>query len=296
MSVVQLMINAASGASGAGFVVEILVVGGGGSGLEHGSGSDFGAGGNGGDVTVGASFALTKGAPLSVEIGSGGAVLTSAAVPGNAGTRSLFGTLEAAGAGSQPRPASVGVSNGSSTVLTSPLITQTTTTTTQYAGQHAGYGQFNTIVGGGAGGYADAYSSSGGHRAGAGYQWGVTNSYYAGGGGSSGIAGNATYWPYLGGQGGGGNGATGYNVAGGNGTVNTGGGGGGGYNVGSGAGGSGVVIVWIPQTGYTAANNKYSQTGLTITETDNSTNAATSAIGTLLTITAHSGSASITFN
>lgn len=284
-------------------IAEILVVGGGGSGPAHVANEHFGSGGNGGNVTVGTSFVLSREVPLSVEIGSGGAGVSHGSyTAGNAGTRSILGALEASGAGAQPHPNAVGVVGGPtvqnptiSTVLTSPLITLTTTTTTQYAGQQAGYSQYNCIVGGGAGGYADAYSTSGGHRAGPGYLWGVNNTRYAGGGGSAGIVAN-NYWPYLGGFGGGGNGATASPTAGGSGTANTGGGGGGGFEDVSGAGGSGVVLVWVPQTGYTAANNKYTQTGLTITETDNFTNAATSEVGTLLTITAHSGSASITFN
>lgn len=287
-----------------GLIAEVLVVGGGGSGPAFYSGEYFGSGGNGGDVKVGTSFVLNRGVPLSVEVGSGGAgVSANSYTAGNAGTRSIFGALEAAGAGAQPHPNAYGVAGGTavqnptiSTVLTAPLITLTTTTTTQYAGQQAGYSQYNCIVGGGAGGYADTYSSTGGHRAGPGYLWGVNNTRYAGGGGTSGITSSSTgYWPYLGGLGGGGDGVSTAPAAGGSGTANTGGGGGGGYEATSGAGGSGVVLVWLPQTGYTAANNKYSQTGLTITETDNFTNAATSAVGTLLTITAHSGSASITF-
>ena len=231
-------------------LAEVLVVGGGGSGPGHVASYHFGSGGNGGDVTVGSSFSLPRGSALSVEIGSGGGAVAQGYIAGNAGTRSLFGTFEASGAGAQPHPNAEGVvggstvqSNPTSTVLTSPLITLTTTTTTQYAGQHAGYSQFNCIVGGGAGGYADAYSSSGGHRAGPGYLWGVNNTRYAGGGGTGGVIPNTNYYPYLGGLGGGGNGAVAYLGAGGAGSANTGGGGGGAYAANSGAGGSGVVLV-----------------------------------------------------
>jgi len=281
-------------------LVEALVVGGGGSGPGFHNGVHFSGGGNGGDVTVATGFTVTLGTALNVEIGSGGAAVGPSTNPGAAGTRSLFGTLNASGAGSQPHPSGV-VSNGSTTRLTSPLITLTevgtTTTTTNYSGEHAGYTYFNTMIGGGAGGYADAYTGAAGRRAGQGYLWGVNNTRYAGGGGSGGTNNDSRYFASLGGIGGGGDGGplAGVGNNGGSGTVNTGGGGGGanGATNNSGAGGSGVVLIWVPQTSYT----NYTTTGLTVTANGSFTNAATSAAGTLLTITAHTGSAgTITFN
>lgn len=283
--------------SQASLVVEALVVGGGGSGPGFDSGVHYGGGGNGGDVTVATGFNVALGTTINVLIGSGGAAVGPGTNPGAAGTRSLFGTLEAAGAGSQPHPRNV-ATNNSTTRLTSPLITLTevgaTTTTTNYSGEHAGYAQYNTMIGGGAGGYAEAYITTSGRRAGPGYLWGVNNTRYAGGGGSAGHS-NVAYYFSLGGLGGGGDGSGVNGVNGGAGTANTGGGGGGGHGSAaySGAGGSGVVLIWVPQTSYT----NYTTSGLTVTENGSFTNAATSTAGTLLTITAHTGgSGTITFN
>jgi len=300
-SVASMMALTGSLSGEATMLVEALVVGGGGSGTGFTQGVYFGGGGNGGNVTVATGFAVTLGTALSVEVGAGGGAIAPSYSNGAAGTRSLFSTLVASGAGSQPHPSNAGITGGpnggaNTSLLSSPLITLTsvgaTTTTTTYSGQGSGYTQYCTVVGGGAGGYAQSYTGGAGRRAGPGYLWAVNNTRYAGGGGSGGANNDPRYYYYLGGLGGGGNGAPSVNNHGSSGTANRGGGGGGAHGTthNSGAGGSGVVLIWVPQTSYT----NYTTSGLAVSRNNSFTNAATNTAGTLLTVT--SGNGTITFN
>lgn len=216
--------------------VDVLVVGGGGSGRAGDAWN--GPGGGPGGLWHTTGYAVVPNGPVTVVVGAGGPSVAPVRTNGNYGERSQFGGVLAYGGQGgtyYPYPVmgySQGAKQGDSTdgvTIKSGKVGGTTTDNNGWT--------YNAV--GSAGDSTNGLGGGWGPRnGGAGSAISITGSpvYYAGGGG----------WGYgqsTGGLGGGGaGGAQGQpGVAG---TPNTGGGGGGTYDTGnSGAGGSGVVIV-----------------------------------------------------
>lgn len=215
--------------------LEVLVVGGGGSGRSGGAWD--GPGGGPGGLWHAPNYSVTRGETFSVAVGNGGASSVTTSTNGTPGELSSFGNIIAYGGEGGTyfaEPNMRGANQGNSTDgVTVKLGKLGGTTTSQNAVGSAGDSTngLNGTWGGRAGGNGSAFSITG------------SSVYYAGGGG----------WGYSqspGGLGGGGAGGPQFQpgIAG---APNTGGGGGGTYDAGnSGAGGSGVVIV-----AYIADNN-----------------------------------------
>ena len=275
-----------------GYLIQYLVVAGGGAG---GTGADGGGGGAGGLLSGSTTFAV--GTTYTISVGAGGAGGTpSSPTPSQAGFSSNisgpgFTTVTAnGGGGAQSDTGGYAGSGGSGGGTLGPL-----SPTHGLATGSPGYGVAGTqgypggytnplspTYFGGAGGGGGAGGTGGNGNAvtpvgaagagGSGVTWPYTGpaTYYAGGGGGGGTQaqGPAPGFPTpaitagSGGQGGGGPGSqTGNGTAG---TTNTGGGGGGGgytfpspgpsYIGGNGgAGGSGVVIIAVPTPNYPGA-------------------------------------------
>ncbi|MCX6879634.1 MAG: InlB B-repeat-containing protein [Verrucomicrobia bacterium] len=216
--------------------VEVLVVGGGGSGRTGGAWD--GPGGGPGGLWYATSYAVVPNGPVTVVVGAGGASVVPARTNGNYGERSQFGTILAYGGQGgtyYPYPG-VGYSQGAKQGESSDGVTikpgKVGGTTTDSNGW-----TYNAV--GSAGDSTNGLNGGWGPQTGgAGSAISITGApvYYAGGGG----------WGYgqsPGGLGGGGAGGP-QGRPGVAGVPNTGGGGGGTYDAGtSGAGGSGVVIV-----------------------------------------------------
>jgi hypothetical protein len=252
------------------YPVSYLIIGGGGGG---GDGYEGGGGGSGGVAT--GSMLMTPGSTYIMTVGAGG----SHGYPGANGANSTitssltgFTTLTGYGGGGGScagygtpttliyMPGNSGGSGGGSGRSASGgAATQPTSSTGGYGNPGGINATGGSNYGSGGGGGANASSASGtggsatadavGGNGGTGYQSSITGTavYYAGGGGgtSSGTQG-------TGGAGGGGAGSL--NGPGTNGSTNTGGGGGGCRNVPGigGNGGSGVIILSILTTNYTA--------------------------------------------
>ena len=236
--------------------VEYLVVGGGGGG-------GAGGGGAGGFLTNlgGTALPVTAGNKVTVTVGAGGAAGTGQ-LTGGTGGNSVFGNVTAlggGGGGGAPGRLPTNGGSGGGGGYDQNAITRTTGTAGQgNGGGRACCGGYGGGGGGGGAGSAgsDTIGGNYGGAGGAGLQSSITGTatWYAGGGGG-GVNANCdcdmgeTYRG-LGGQGGGGNGATlgyrnGMHFNGTSGTANTGGGGGGTDPESSlaGSGGSGIVVV-----------------------------------------------------
>jgi hypothetical protein len=257
-----------------GYAVEILAVGGG------GSGSNYVGGGAGGMREV--STTIPFGTAYTVTIGGGGS-------GGGAGVTSSFGTLAVGGGGG----GGSGANNGGSGAGNSFAAGGAGFSNAGGARAEAYGGGAGSQVGGGGGGGAGAAGGGGGASTGSyaaggsggvGRQW-LDGTFYAGGGG-----GGATIrgWCFVnpsrgyGGNGGGGSGATSGYLCGGcsfcyynygdecsftdgcNGSAFRGGGGGGSANGGSGGnGGSGIVIIRYPGAQRGTGGSVYSSGGYT---------------------------------
>ena len=233
-----------------GGTVNILAIGGGGSGAD-GGGSGAGGAGAGGLVEFSGTIATGT---HSVVVGAGGAYIPVHAV-GNSGVDSTFGSIitgRGGGGGGfylADAPDSGGSSGGGGAYTTA--YDAGANNTPSYSGSGTNYsntggdawtsgaGYSGAGGGGGAGGAASNATNTHGTAGGA----GMTNAIrtgvsvtYAGGGGGSGDGSSA-----AGGSGGGGAGAT--TGTAGSGTVNTGSGGGGSTSGDSGGGGSGIAVV-----------------------------------------------------
>ena len=216
--------------------VEMLVVGGGGSGRTGGAWN--GPGGGPGGLWYTASYAVVPNSPVLVTVGAGGASVVPGYTNGNPGATSQFGTILANGGqgGTHYTAPNVhGANQGDST----------DGVTIKYGKLGGTSAEQNAV--GSAGDSTNGLGGAWGARAGGnGSAFSITGSsvYYAGGGG----------WGYNqspGGLGGGGAGGP-QGQPGVAGVANTGGGGGGTYDAGnSGAGGSGVVIVAYPSSATT---------------------------------------------
>jgi hypothetical protein len=302
-----------------GLGAEFLLVGGGGSG---GGGQNAAPGGGGaGGMVVGVNQTLSINTTYSIVIGSGGAGGGGSEADGADSTFS-FNTLVATGGGRGGRFTDYknvevgkdgGAGGGGGCVFrtASPAGPRAGGTSTQnaYSGGITGYGfdggtgnqyppsgtvGYYAAGGGGAGAVGSTSAPSSGYAGdgGAGRQWAVDSQYYAGGGGGSGLreGGPAT----TGGAGGIGGGGVGQRYDGGitrsetAGTANT-GGGGGGYA----SGGSGVFKIWVPVANYTDY-----VVGAELTEAASQQVTYGGTDGTLITITASSGTSTntITFN
>lgn len=243
--------------------VDVLVVGGGGAGIENLSYSGAGgSGGGAGGYVYKTNFNISSlGSPITVEVGAGGLKRANPNGTGvsNSGEDSNFGTITALGGGG----ASMNGQNGNTQALdggsgggsrdvgnagsglqpsqpapSDGLGNDGGNTPTASLGTGAGGGGGAGSAGLDGGGPSDGFGGDGG----AGVQNNIdgTNSFYAGGGGGGGSQSSAIG---LGGSGVGGNGANDSTPAT-DGQPNTGGGGGGGNNTNiAGDGGSGIVIV-----------------------------------------------------
>ena len=234
--------------------VDYLVVGGGGGG-----GVNEGGGGGAGGFRTGTSFSLIAGTTYTITVGGGGAGGVGAYANGVVGSNSVFSTITSNGGGYGAGGNLVGGSGGSgggggfsqaggsgNTPSTSPSQGNN-----GGAGQLTGAGNARGGGGGGASAVGGTATSSVAGDGGAGTASSITGSSvtYAGGGGGGQIG---TASGGAGGVGGGGaGGRTGSGTPNGiAGTANTGGGGGGEGT--AGAGGSGVVILSIPTSAYSA--------------------------------------------
>ena len=241
--------------------VEVLVIGGGGSGGSR----DAGPGGAGG-LTYSSSFSITPNTLLSVVVGVGGASVDNnnspggSQTPGLQGANSIFGSIISFGGGNGgtgynalAAPAGNGGSGGGG-----GGNSQAGGLGTSGQGNNGGSGSGFDGGGGGGAGSAGLDASLGGHGGSGSYYgqyatlgFGSPVGWFAGGGGGGG--GSA-----RGGIGGGGASAT-------SGVINTGGGGGSQRTGGpSGAGGSGIVIVSynLPASALTGSG-----TGIYLTDT-----------------------------
>lgn len=293
---------------------EILMVGGGGGGGGSGQHNGAAAGGGAGAYRALSNQTLESATPYSIVIGNGGSGGLKGAnssgdtgqTKGNdGGATTFFGYTQNGGGGG-------GAGN------TFDVNDRTGNSSTGTNGGSGGGGGYNGNGGtggslgnsGGSGGTGNPYAGSGGGGAGAagssgnggyghggiGSQWAIDSTYYAGGGGG----GAETSANGDGGNGGGGDGlpqtAKPNTLTADAGTANTGGGGGGAGGPGSsngGAGGSGVVKIWVPVANYT----NYT-VGAELTEATAQQATYNSITGTLITITASSGTSTntITFN
>lgn len=226
--------------------IDLLVVGGGGSG-----GYDGGGGGGAGGVIIKSNYSVTSGNTYSITVGSGGAAVNVASRAGNSGNTSSFDVVSAAGGGgggdsgvSGASGASGGGGGNSSGGAGSGTYASDGDATTY--GNNGGAGYSTATYGGGGGGANGAGSAGTSSQAGAGgsgIQWTDNSTYYGGGGSGGSWTGTSSATANGGGGTGGHN-----NVAGTNGSANTGGGGGGGGGGGNpysyaGSGGSGIVII-----------------------------------------------------
>ena len=274
------------------YVVEYLVIAGGGSG-----GSNIGAGGGaggfrasfGGNTGGGGNpenhLTLVPNTTYTVTVGAGGTVSTPAPYnPGGDGGNSVFSgsditdiTSTGGGGGgtglslqSPPfEPGRPGGSGGGGSRLGNQSAPGGTRTASPVQGFNGGASALNEgdCAGGGGGAGAVGVSSADGQKGGRAGGIGLQNSitvasgngiYYAGGGGGGGFN---NVDEGLGGTGGGGRGGQNQNKLATAGTANTGSGGGGGGgsdgdNVrGGGAGGSGVVILRLPTSSYSGTTS-----------------------------------------
>jgi hypothetical protein len=249
---------------------DYLVVAGGGSG-GGGYAGGGGAGGlrstvgaTGGGGTVESALSITSGTSYTIQVGAGGASVTTSVI-GNNGTNSVFSTVTATGGGGggngntggNPSAASGGSGGGGGGANTGTSAGGTGTANQGYAGGTGSSG--SAAYGGGGGGGAGGVGANGGSgnsngaNGGAGVSisafasatgTGLSN-FYAGGGGGTVDGGTGTQ--SNGGAGGGGRGTVGWNGTNPSpGSANTGGGGGAGLihqSKNGQAGGSGIVIV-----------------------------------------------------
>ena len=187
---------------------------------------------------------------------------------GSAGSNTIFGALTAPGGGGGIIQPIFNASNAPNPQTTHEVYGGATTTYDSVQNNDA-YPNTN-----GAGAGADATATAGGD----GYLWAVSSTRYGGGGGGGTVNGGAGK---AGGQGGGGaGGGSGTSAT--SGSTNTGGGGGGSYinPTLAASGGSGVVLVWLPQS-YTLGSDWSGGTAPTVSSLSyNSTS------GTLVTFTA----------
>jgi len=241
----------------ASLAVEYLIIAGGGAGGSAGSGVAGGGGGAGGyrsnvsGQSSGGGNSAESAMSLSatsytVTVGDGAPATSGSSDQGGVrGTNSTFNSITSTGGGggggngsdsSQGSGGSGGggkESDGSGGAGTSGQ---------GYAG---GNGQESGNAGGGGGGAGEAGNTDGFAYGGDGVSSNITGSAVTRGGGGS--SANTQGLQPAGGDGGGAQGSNNNQVAGGNGTINTGGGGGGGYSTGAsnggGAGGKGIVII-----------------------------------------------------
>ena len=269
------------------YATDILVVGGGG-GSSRGTGS--GGSGGGGMVYSNSPINLTRGIQYTVEVGTGGAVASSANTLGSSGNDSIFGgsgivtvTAKGGGHGAKNDGTSAGDAddggsgggaagatvNGSDSLH--GVSNQGTFTGYTSKGNRGGTTTGNTSYigsGGGGAGYVGSNSTTGGIGAagngGNGFQWSIDGVTYAGGGGG-GTESSTSSHRGLGGTGGGGNGGISNDAASG-GTDGLGGGAGG---VGASAqaggnGGSGIIKLKLNLANHTPTITTSS--GVTFTE------------------------------
>ena len=300
-------------------LADILMVAGGGGG---GTGDNYnggGAGGGAGAMFYTSSAIDVRGQALAITIGSGGA-----GAPGNHAGGTWQGTsggdttlqlgseatITAPGGGGGRR--SGGSGGGADRTVTTISATANSTNYSgwnQYGNEGTGLGGNSNDVHGGGGGGAGGAGNSPGTSSPAGLggssrAWPVDNVQYAGGGGGGRDMDHGSSYTMSGGGAGAGRGGNGSSSAGDGqdaSIANRGSGGGGGAtdnNFGStggssrsgGDGSDGQVAIFIPATGFTA----YSTSGLTVSADTNFTRSDTSETGTLLRITA--GSGTITFD
>ena len=236
--------------------VEYLVVAGGGGG-----GNGRGGGGGAGGYRTASGFSVSSGSAITVTIGAGGAVNTTADTVGFVGSNSVFSTITSAGGGyggayNAQAGGSGGSGGGGGNAASGGAASP--------SGQGNAGGNGTPGANGAGGGGAGAAGGDGqGGAGGVGLASSISGSstYYAGGGGGGGdnVAG-------AGGTGGGGAGSAGSGFAT-NGTANTGGGGGGSVYSGAGgrggAGGSGIVIIRYADT-YDAASSTTGSPTITV--------------------------------
>jgi hypothetical protein len=254
------------------FLVDFLVVAGGGSGAGY-TGGDAGCGGGGAggvrcsvDASGGATTPEPKegvylSVPYRLTIGAGGAAPNNTV--GNPGNDSVFGGISSTRGGRGGRWGAVdiggngGSGGGSGAYPTpsgaSPVNAGGTGTTRQ--GFDGGAGSPSPEAtnngaggGGGAGAVGEIGKKNGGSSAGGnGISTSISGSSTSYGGGGGGTAAFSSPGRGLGGSGGGGNGGVGGSFTGSAGSANTGGGGGGLHGASGGyGGGSGVVIIRYP--------------------------------------------------
>ena len=230
------------------YIINYLVVAGGGAGGNNGAGSGSGAGGGAGGLLTGTT-STTPGTVYTITVGSGGSAVTTNAGAGGSGTTSTFGLITTLGGGGGSGAGGAnGVAGGSGGGAGGSPGTGGSGTPGQ--GNNGGNGAPGAGGGGGgAGAVGGAAVTSTAGAGGTGTYLTITGSAvaYAGGGGGNGTVGGG------GGTGGGGAGSSGTSGAGAVGTAGTaftGGGGGGGSGPAPGyvgpagaAGGSGVVII-----------------------------------------------------
>jgi hypothetical protein len=232
------------------YLVDYLVVAGGGGGAGGTAGIGNGGGGAGGYLSSIETLSVNTAYTVTVGAGGAGAAGNTSGAIGGAGSNSLFGSIATAIGGGGARSYITGEIPGSSGSGGSGGGGNWTTVTagSGTAGQgfaggagSATAGAYGGGGGGGAGGVGAAGSGSVGGNGGAGLNWQSLGTFYAGGGGGGATAGAAG----SGGSGVGGSGALGSGVNGNNATTNRGGGGGGAAVSAStgGAGSSGIVII-----------------------------------------------------
>jgi len=227
--------------------VMVLAIGGGGGGCSGGGGA--------GGYQYNATYAVTAAQSIPVTVGTGGAGKTQAltGAAGVNGLDSVFGTITATGGGGGSNTGNsgngvggVGSNGGCGGGGGAYASAQTYGGTGSQGGNGGGNGNYKASIypaggGGGATGVGgDATGNSVSGNGGAGTSNSITGGAvtYAGGGGGMGYSGGT---PGSGGAGGGGAGSA---TAGGAGTDGLGGGGGGGaLNITGGTGGTGVVII-----------------------------------------------------
>jgi hypothetical protein len=228
-----------------GYLIDYLVVAGGGGGASGYGGIGGGGGGAGGYIAVNSYNVLQGGDSFAITIGAGGAGAAGVAgATGTNGTNSVFGSLNTALGGGYSANfdggnANSGGSGGGGTYNTSSGASGTSGQGQTGANGNASAPSYGGGGGGGALNAGIAGTSTSGGAGGNGGNWQSLGTFYAGGGGGGGLGTAGT-----GGSGGGGNGGSGVS-SGTAGTVNTGGGGGGGATAAGtgGAGGSGRVII-----------------------------------------------------
>ena len=249
--------------------LDFLVIAGGGSGAYTANAGGGGAGG----YRTSTENSVGAGVVITVTVGDGGASYTGGGA-GNSGSASSFSgsgltTISSAGGGGGGHNVSYAGLAGGSGGGAGPngnYGAGNTPSTNPVQGYRGGTPVMSGSWGAGGGGGASAHggdaTTSKAGDGGAGRSSSITGSAVtrAGGGGGATDSGSS-----AGGAGGGGAGATNQaNTSGTAGTINTGGGGGGSENAPSGAGGKGVVIISMPDTGYsgTTSGNPTVTTGV----------------------------------